>query len=869
MPLTFQNSPEKISKTLDWYWNFGVKRIKDHPDYILYRGSWVDDLYRIANTHKPASGERKTLAIWGPSQSGKSTLLSTYLDSEIKSGPKGNYSVALTWDEAEPVTFLKNTEGNVSLNPSNAGSDASGCVTRYTAANNVKKPRYPVRLKFNSLSHVMHALAFGYISECKSATADGTDKYWDRDSITKEFIRTQGSIPAGADRSAFELAREILDIVGMFIKSGEKRYANLEPYWDSLRRELLDSSDITHSDESAIRFASKIFWDGSPTIYSSFRSLKSKVDSLHWANREVYCTMGVAALLLDIDTFKRVSAKSNTNDSVRTETLKRINSIGFREEDGLILVDEGTPNSEISGNNFGLFQALVREIVVPVKISTSVSEKPFFKLLKDSDILDFPGVALRDSQVNSSTTLDLSSIPENDYRLLTTVFKRGKTSSMVMGYANELSIDAFALLVRGQTFPAKPEQLTKGIQYWWQKINPSFSLNSNFNGSPPLPLSVCLTFFGIVLKDIGSSRPTSGPSPLFREMLEPLTPLNQSAYASYFTTSYRKFPTGAFESENADVKWAIKSIKENHDFQKLFESKESKDSFEHLIADEDGGVEYFFGCQLEKVKTSSRLRHLEELNNSNVKAGQQLLNIAVPEIEDVGARQLRLISDVSRAIKDNLKAWEMKAPSELCRYNEIEDCTSIYSFLIRSLIAVESEELEPIPLNFALTNREFKHAYIVRQWSRWRESAINRMKKIKGFSWSHFGLRDETEARMLLQILSEGRQLDTELMRWISEEIGYLTSETTSRVLRSELAVVMGNILREGGLRTKSKVRLQPLLVSMKTQVDWENGLGSNADSPHYQKIITPFIDNLNSIKPTAPLRPNLPGDAELTNIWK
>lgn len=500
MPLTFQNSPEKISKTLDWYWNFGVKRIKDHPDYILYRGSWVDDLYRIANTHKPASGERKTLAIWGPSQSGKSTLLSTYLDSEIKSGPKGNYSAALTWDEAEPVTFLKGVEGNISLNPSNAGSDASGCVTRYTAANKVKKPRYPVRLKFNSLSHVMHALAFGYISECKSATADGTDTYWTRDLITKEFIRAQGSIPAGADRLAFELAREILDIVGMFIKSGEKRYANLEPYWDSLRRELLDSSDITHSNESAIRFASVIFWDGSPTISGAFRNLKAKVDSLCWANREVYCTMGVAALLLDIDTFKRVSAQSNISDSVRTETQKRINSIGFREEDGLILVDEGTPNSEISGNNFGLFQALVREIVVPVKISTSVAEKPFFKLLKDSDILDFPGVALRDSQVNSSTTLDLSSISENDYRLLTTVFKRGKTSSMVMGYANELSIDAFALLVRGQTFPAKPEQLTKGIQYWWQKINPSFSPNSNFNGSPPLPLSVCLTFLESFLR---------------------------------------------------------------------------------------------------------------------------------------------------------------------------------------------------------------------------------------------------------------------------------------------------------------------------------------------------------------------------------
>jgi len=869
MPLTFQNSPEKISKTLDWYWNFGVKRIKDFPDHILYRGSWVDDLYKIANTHKPISGERKTLAIWGPSQSGKSTLLSTYLDSELKMGPKGSYSVALTWDETEPVTFLKSKEGNISLNPSNAGSDASGCVTRYTAATNVKNPKYPVRLKFNSLSHVIHALAFGYITECKSATADKTDTYWTRDKVIKDFIKTEGSIPAGADRVAFELAREILDIVGMFIKSGEKRYSNLEPYWDSLRRDLLDSSDITHSNESAIRFANLIFWDGSPVISAAFRILKQKVETLQWANREVYCTMGVAALLLDIDTFKRVSAQSDSNDSVRTDTLKRINSIGFRQEGNHILIDEDTPSSEISGNNFGLFQALVREIVVPVKISAAVVEQPFFKLLKDSDILDFPGVALRDSQVNSATTLDLASISETDYRLLTTVFKRGKTSSMVMGYANELSIDAFALLVRGQTFPAKPEQLTKGIQYWWQKINPKFTPSINSNVSPPLPLSICLTFFGLVLKEIGRAKPTSGPSPLFKEMLEPLTPLNQSAYASYFTTSYRKFASGEFNPNEEEVKWAVNSIKQNNDFQRIFESKESRDSFDHLVTDEDGGVGYFFSCQLEKVKTSNRLRHLEELNNSNVIAGQQLLNTALPQVEDIGARQLKLISDVTRSINDNLKAWEKKIPTELSRYKEIEDCTSLYSYFIRSLIAVEADDLKPIPLNFAQANIEFKHEFIVHQWSGWRESSINRMKKIKGFNWAHLGLRDETDARMLLQIISEGRQMDIELIRWISEEMGYLASETSSRILRSELAVVMGNILRNGTLRPMSKNTASPLLSSMKSRVDWENGLGSNTNSPHYKKIIIPFIDNINSIKPNAPQRPNLPGDAELTQIWK
>ena len=127
MPLRFDLSPPKLAESLDWYWKFGVRRIKDHPDHVLARGSWLDSLYAIANARRPVSADRKTLAVWGPSQSGKSTLLSAYLDGEMKEGPKGEFSTVLTWDEAEPVSFLwKGKPGVVSLNPFAAGADASG-----------------------------------------------------------------------------------------------------------------------------------------------------------------------------------------------------------------------------------------------------------------------------------------------------------------------------------------------------------------------------------------------------------------------------------------------------------------------------------------------------------------------------------------------------------------------------------------------------------------------------------------------------------------------------------------------------------------------------------------------------------------------
>ena len=157
---------------------------------------------------------------------------------------------------------------------------------------------------------------------------------------------------------------------------------------------------------------------------------------------------------------------------------------------------------------------------------------------------------------------------------------------------------------------------------------------------------------------------------------------------------------------------------------------------------------------------------------------------------------------------------------------------------------------------------------MTRQWSRWREGSVTRMKKIRGFNWGLFGLRDETEARGLIKLMSEGRQLDQALVVWLSDEMGFLSSEAPARILRRELAVVMGNILRHGRLQPGARVEQADLAIVMQQQVGWENEQGGNYDSPHYQKIIKPFLDSLKTLKPAAPLRPVLPGDNELRNLW-
>jgi len=287
-----------------------------------------------------------------------------------------------------------------------------------------------------------------------------------------------------------------------------------------------------------------------------------------------------------------------------------------------------------------------------------------------------------------------------------------------------------------------------------------------------------------------------------------------------------------------------------------------------LVSDPDGGVSYFFERQLEKLRASSRLGHLARLAERDVLAGQQLLNLAVPAVEDASAQQLRVIAEVGRTIEANLALWAVSLPRELKQFEQIEDCTSLYSYWIRSLLAVEPDELEPLPLDYAQLNRESKFTYVTRQWARWREGSVTRMKKVKGFNWGLFGLRDETEARNLLKLMSEGRLQDKQLVAWLSDEIGCLASEAPARILRRELAVVMGNILRHGQLQPGPRAEQVALSAVMKQQVGWENDQGGNEDSPHYHKIIRPFLDSLKSLKPAAPLRPALPGDNELRNLW-
>ena len=171
----------------NWFWEYGVKR---QSEYELSRTDWLEPLYQANQELESIHAQkmpRPSAAIWGPSQTGKSTLVAGYID-EMAKGGKGE-GTALQWEGAASAFFSLprgadacSFDQNVTvLNPYNGGMDASACITRFTRgtlnsgeknAFFVKNKEFPVAIKFSSKTEITLSLARGYHGQCVQKEPD-------------------------------------------------------------------------------------------------------------------------------------------------------------------------------------------------------------------------------------------------------------------------------------------------------------------------------------------------------------------------------------------------------------------------------------------------------------------------------------------------------------------------------------------------------------------------------------------------------------------------------------------------------------------------------------------------------------------------
>ena len=204
MTANYSDSSQEI---LRWYWEFGRQRT---DRFALPAGTWLDRLRQTDSAFSSAEAsqrsEKACMAVWGPSQAGKSTLISSSVDA---GADVMGYGSSLHWPGGEAARFVvaNPSASAIVLNPFNFGADASGCVSRFVLRTEVADPMYPVEVRLATTGQVMHALALGYLSECVVQDDQGQKVYFNPETFRELLGKAgQGQRAGAMQRAAYDLS---------------------------------------------------------------------------------------------------------------------------------------------------------------------------------------------------------------------------------------------------------------------------------------------------------------------------------------------------------------------------------------------------------------------------------------------------------------------------------------------------------------------------------------------------------------------------------------------------------------------------------------------------------------------------------------
>jgi hypothetical protein len=824
---------EQISQAcVDWFWKFGRQR---KGTFEVPMGTWLDAICRIRDRaramDRAGQNPKPCMAIWGPSQTGKSTLLSGYLDAPDDS--LGERS-ALKWHDAEPVRFVVGSDKSdrvLVLNPFNQGSDASGCVSRFVLCDSVPDPAHPVEVLLASEAQIIHALAAGYESECQERNARGEVTYWDADSLRvllEKFRATGPALPEAYEK--LHALAQTIDLLILSQHSDRGRYANLTNQWEKVLRPLLLSAPGLLSSVKAVRdFACEFFWDSWPSLSQLYDRLAAKREEIArlWGDAPVRCSYRVAMLLLDIDAYKHCDRYGATE-------------ICYRSADGAVPLGKGEGQRLFnSAEDFGYFQGLVWELRIPIRREILAPCAPVLcDFLSKADLLDFPGVANAYGAAEKRTNAQIAG---SLLIGLTEILKRGKTASIVVSRARSLDIDGFSLLMRVSKFPAQPKQLNTGIRSWLQAFGQSWPPQNK-----TMPLNLVLTFSAKLVNDVNQSGIRNGLDASFGQ-LKDLGTLTDPKAVTTFATTYPQFHEGQI---HGDATQAVADIMADSAFKNRFGDNSA--SFEEMTR--NGGTDYFFKDLTMQAQASRRAALVAQ---RLAEAEAQLLQLIQEHIPSDSAplEERRRTLD---AWRDAMLAL-LQAPSTDLRDS---DTAAKLSRHLRQLLNIDPEELDDIPQK-AIQTRVPIRAYIEKQFRDWKARQSSQG------PFAEAGLTDATHAQKVFSYLLEATDLGA-VEEYFRSDLGHITARSEARNVRRFLAVKMTREVLHGpngddpGHPPLSDVR--DLLESMAQ--DEESQSTAPEASPHYRAVIYPLLNRLEQIKKTgAGNRPPQPGDAEISAL--
>ena len=611
---SFENLPKLVK---EWYFSEGINRPDEHR---LGFSGWLRRLYSASEELKSCGKiieQKKSIAFWGASQVGKSTLFASYIDSKNESE---EFASALQWSPNKRISYERkqnDSEDTICWNPYNFNSDASACITRFKIGSTIKHVDCPVEIKFASREQITHSIAAGYLSECKLEELKDETVFWEDEKFSamiNEFM--EPNLPVAEQN--FSLLYSTYKVLENLRKDGGNRYSNLKH--QSCQR-LLDAFPKISRPDLIASITSSLFWDENPVlseIWEKMNNLKDWFESAGNQDSSVYCSYEVATLINDMASYQSaIGGSTLSGDTINpsSEIKDSISRISYSIQDGDILLqlDEGeTLNSNLEG--FAILQGMVWEMIVTLNEDYLVKNSPesFTKLLKKTDLLDFPGVS-REGNLAEDQRLSLQNLQgsQTAYLVFTKILKRGKTACIGSTASMTTRIDSFCLLNKSRDQIASSDQLYHGVRNWWEYVSGEDFDSAN---TKLLPLNFILTFFSDLANDL-ITNPNSEKFSHSLDKLKALRNLVNPTLVNFFAVNYSKY--GGFRTAEDATKPAtedeiLRAKNEmigNEVIRKTF--GDNLQSIEKVFSDKDGGVEFLFSSLTSQMESENNYLKLE------------------------------------------------------------------------------------------------------------------------------------------------------------------------------------------------------------------------------------------------------------------
>lgn len=803
----YDRDAELSRKLVDWFWQEGIQRGErratgedwpgNYEQFALPTGTWLRQLYEVRDGLRTLQSavrmSRPSVALWGQSQTGKSTSVSALIDANVQvsedhpevDGSGGGlhwtgglpfFFVAPYRDESTGAKYPAHWYGR-SLNPFTLGVDASSCLSRFVAGAQVPTPGcvhvadavHPVQVHLVPPADLLHALARGYDSECLGAGLNGKQIEWTPerfDRLLAEFREEhRAATESKPNREAYErilaVVETLKDLVFARLETFDK-LRTTESDWLSRLESLLDDTLLIGDPEVADAFAARIFWNGSREITDRYVEMRRVYRELaqKWEGRPVFASLPVTSLLLDMSSCAYAFKPPQGAETREGQQQDRIRQLGYRVSGDRILLGCGDAYPEKLGRNalaYSNFQGLVWELVIPINLQ-NLGAGSFRDLLSASDILDFPGVG-RDEKnetnrlnVNPAQLGSAKGAPYTDGAFFSDIVKRGKTASIVATYSRRLTVDSFSILQNIDKDDPKnnaTSQIANGIRTWLRNMSPGFTEGA---GRKPtgVSLNLGLTFWGELIQQGDANRASNFETR--RKFYDKLGVIADPDVTTVFALNYHwiRGPRVQFTKPFHKGTPLYERIVSEPEFQRIFKNPVSMRSLEEMTEDlargGSGGADFMFSELRSQVATQTPAERAARFTPVGERLAKTFASL-------LAWRHLRPPQDERDTRIEEMDAFVGRLRGAIERREEAE--VRLTSHALRELLNVDPDSLSlPASGRAGLTA-----AFVEKLFNEWKNRQVQRYDE-RGRSngngepdWSRLGLRDRDDVARALDAM--------------------------------------------------------------------------------------------------------------------